>query len=62
MYFWSKFAVLLSDYLSLQRKPSLYKDYSSGYFQWKSLREGRRTIHFKRGGIWRVFPVEIRFV
>ena len=51
MYFWSEFAVLLSDYLSLQRKPSLYKDYSSGDFQWKSLREWRMKPHFKRGGI-----------
>ena len=32
MYFWSKFAVLLSDYLLLQRKQFLYKDYSSGDF------------------------------
>jgi len=59
MYFWSKFAVLLSDYLLLQRKPSLYKDYSSEGFQWKSLREGRIKSHFKRGGICGVFPVEI---
>jgi len=59
MYFWSKFAVLLPDYLLFQRKRFLYKDYSSGDFQWKLLREGRTTLHFKRGGIWRVFPVEI---
>ncbi|MCU4139873.1 MAG: hypothetical protein MW690_000763 [Methanophagales archaeon] len=32
MYFWSKFAVLLSDYLLLQRKRFLYKDYSSREF------------------------------
>jgi len=59
MYFWSKFAVLLPDYLLFQRKQFLYKDYSQGNFQWKSLRGGRRTLHFKRGEIWRVFPVEI---
>jgi len=59
MYFWSKFAVLLSDYLLFQRKPSLYKDYSSGNFQWKLMREGRRTLHFRKGGICDVFPVEM---
>jgi len=59
MYFWSKFAVLLSDYLSLQRKPSLYKDYPQGNFQWKLLRGGRRKSHLEKGEIWRVFPVEI---
>jgi len=59
MYFWSKFAVLLSDYLSLQRKRFLYKDYSSGNFQWKSLRGERMKPHFKRGGICDVSPVEM---
>jgi len=59
MYFWSKFAVLLSACLQFQRKWFLYKDYSSGDFQWKLLREGRRTLHFRKGEIWRVFPVEI---
>ena len=59
MYFWSKFAVLLSDYLSFQRKWFLYKDYSSGGFQWKSLRGGRTTLHFRKGGICDVFPVEM---
>ena len=51
--------MLLFDYLSLQRKSSIYKDYSSGGFQWKLMREGRRTLHFKRGEICDVFPVEI---
>ena len=59
MYFWSKFAVLLSDYLLLQGKRFLYKDYSSGNFQWKLLREVRTTLHFKKGGICDVSPVEI---
>jgi len=59
MYFWSKFAVLLFDYLSLQGKQFLYKDYPQGNFQWKLMREGRRTLHFKRGEICEVFPVEI---
>jgi len=59
MYFWSKFAVLLPDYLSLQRKLFLYKDYSSGSFQWKLMREGRGTLHFKKGEICGDFPVEI---
>ena len=58
MYFWSKFAVLLSDYLSLQRKLSLYKDYSSGNFQWKSVGEVRMKPHLKKGEICGVFPVE----
>ena len=59
MYFWSKFAMLLSDYPLLQRKAYLYKDYSLGHFQWKLMREGRTTLHFKRGEICEVFPVEI---
>ena len=59
IYFWSKFAVLLSDYLSLQRKQFLYKDYSSGDFQWKLLREARMKPHFNKGEICEVFPVEI---
>jgi len=52
MYFWSKFAVLLSDYLLLQRKRFLYKDYSSEGFQWKLLREGRIKSHLEKGEIW----------
>jgi len=52
MYFWSKFAVLLPDYLLFQRKWFLYKDYSSGNFQWKLMREGRTTLYFKKGEIW----------
>ncbi|MCW7075617.1 MAG: hypothetical protein OCU24_07225 [Candidatus Methanospirare jalkutatii] len=59
MYFWSKFAVLLSACLQFQRKRFLYKDYSSGSFQWKLMREGRRTLHFNKGGICGVSPVEI---
>ena len=62
MYFWSKFAVLLSDYLLLQRKWFLYKDYSSEGFQWKLLRGGRTTLHFKKGGICGVSPVEMMVV
>ena len=62
MYFWSKFAVLLSDYLLLQGKRFLYKDYSSGNFQWKLLREVRMKPHFKKGEICGVFPVEIGVV
>jgi len=48
MYFWSKFAVLLPDYLLFQRKWFLYKGYSSGNFQWKLMREGgQRSISRK---------------
>ena len=65
MYFWSKFAVqnftCPVKYAAgvLQGKEYLYKDYSSGNFQWKSLREVRMKPHLERGGICDVFPVEI---
>ena len=62
MYFWSKFAVLLPDYLLFQRKQFLYKDYSQGNFQWKSLRGVRMKLHLKKGEVCDVFPVEIRSV
>ena len=59
MYFWSEFAMLLFDYLSLQGKQFLYKDYSSENFQWKLMREVRMKPHLKKGEICDVSPVEI---
>ena len=62
MYFWSKFAVLLSDYLSLQRKGFLYKITFQGFpveigerMEDKSLFEERRSMRcFSSGNLGRL--------